>query len=111
MAAPKRRRPRRRKPPPGNTTRVGLGAPHQAARRALLAVFREGDPCPYAITRQCKYADGRMWSWQALDCDDYPPRALGGGQHKRLAHARCNRAAGARLGNALQQGRIVVRRR
>jgi hypothetical protein len=41
-----------------------------------------------------------MYQWQALDRDHVTPRALGGTDGPAvLAHARCNRSAGARLGN------------
>lgn len=96
---------RYRKPnPPGNTTAAGLGYKHQLERKRLLAEFAEGMPCPYAASGHCRHEDGRMWSWQRLDADDWPPRALGGGDVKRLAHARCNRSAGAHLGNLLRAG-------
>lgn len=99
---------RRRKPnPPGNTTRVGLGYAHQIERVRLLAEFRDGDLC-WRCGRPMRY-------WQQLDADHVTARALGGiGSPVRLAHAKCNRAAGSRLGNALRRQRTPrapVRRR
>ena len=104
--------PRRRR---RSTTEAGLGYEHQKIGRDLRAMFRDGDLCPFARTGQCKYPGGRMYSHQALQVDDFPPRALGGGapEDKRLAHARCNEAAGGRLGGLLRRRRavIIVRRK
>jgi hypothetical protein len=89
----------RRSGPPGWTTAVGLGSAHQNTRAAALALLRSGiDRCP-----RC----GRpMWRWQVLDLGDWPSRViaarLGVTPRKRLEHASCNRAAGARLGNAMR---------
>jgi hypothetical protein len=44
-----------------------------------------------------------MHRGQLLDLDHVTPRALGGtGGPSLLAHRHCNRAAGARLGNAMR---------
>jgi 5-methylcytosine-specific restriction endonuclease McrA len=77
---------------PLTTTERGLGGAHQAARRAAMKALRDGDPC--ALCGHGMHRD------QALDLDHAIPRALGGADGPlRLAHARCNRSAGARLGN------------
>jgi len=52
----------------------------------------------YAIARN---PAGRYIS-PLLDLDDYPGRAFGGPQTKRLSWRACNRSAGARLGNAVR---------
>lgn len=93
------------------TTTRGLGASHQTARQAALAALTDGDPCfrcelrgvyhpmyRWAITRR---PDGRLVS-RLLDLDDYPGRVFGGPQTKRLSWRRCNRHAGAVLGNRLR---------
>jgi hypothetical protein len=80
-----------------------LGGQHQSARSRALRVLQDGiDTCPYC---------GRpMNRRQQLDLDDYPPRILaqlrGITPVKRLAHRRCNRSAGARLGNKLRAAGI-----
>ena len=78
----------------GTTTERGLGSQHQATRRTLHAQLRDGDPCA-----RC---GGPMYrsQWPYLDVDDFPGRMYGGPQVKRLSHRYCNRAAGARMGNA-----------
>lgn len=98
----------------GNTTAVGLGwAVHQKPRMAALAALRDGDPCPRCGLPMYRW----MVTWNAgrptsrwLDFDDFPGRAFGGPQVKRLAHRRCNRRAGAMLGNRLQRRRRTPRR-
>jgi hypothetical protein len=79
----------------GTTAQRGLGADHQADKKRLLAQHRDGDPC-----WRC---GGPMYKWQALDRDHVVDRALGGATGPAvLAHASCNRSAGARLGNQLR---------
>lgn len=91
-------------PRPGSTAERGYGPEHQAEARRLKAALRDGDPC-------CRC--GRpMYRWQlAVDRNDIrgidadhrrKARALGGGLPDALAHRRCNRQAGARLGNRLR---------
>jgi 5-methylcytosine-specific restriction endonuclease McrA len=79
----------------GNTTRVGLGAEHQQARKRALASMVEGTPCGYC---------GRpMYRHQNLHYDHVVPRALGGiGGPRRLVHQTCNLRAGQRLGVAMR---------
>lgn len=76
-------------------TADGLGAAHQAERRRQLAALWPGQPCP-----RC----GRgLYPGQPLDLDHMIARALGGASGPvLLAHARCNRSAGAALGNRLR---------
>lgn len=89
---------------------MGLGYAHQLERARLLAEFCDGEPC---------WRCGRpMRHWQPLHADHVVARALGGTAGKmRLAHARCNEQAGARLGALLAAGkrkrtpRAPVRRR
>jgi hypothetical protein len=79
----------------GTTDQRGLGADHQADRKRLLALHRDGDPC-----WRCGQP---MYKTQALDRDHMVDRALGGTMGPAvLAHASCNRSAGARLGNQLR---------
>jgi hypothetical protein len=73
------------------------GGPHQALRRAAL---------PYAVGQPCSRCGQPMLPGQALDLDH---RDDGGGWWG-FAHARCNRAAGGRLGNARRRDRITKTR-
>ena len=57
---------------------------HQQSRKAML---------PQAIGKRCIYCGGVMLEWMKLDLDHTT------GQ---ITHARCNRSAGARYGNALR---------
>lgn len=78
----------------GTTKERGLGADHQADRKRLLALLRDGDPC-----WRCGQP---MYRSQPLDRDHIVDRALGGALGPAvLAHRWCNRSAGARLGNQL----------
>jgi hypothetical protein len=63
------------------------GGPHQAIRRALL---------PYAWGQPCPRCGRPMLPGQALDLGHTDDRA----GYQGMEHARCNRRAGARLGNA-----------
>jgi hypothetical protein len=79
----------------GTTAQRGLGSPHVADKKRLLAMHRDGDPC-----WRCGQP---MYKSQALDRDHVIDRALGGTQGPAvLAHASCNRSAGAKLGNQLR---------
>lgn len=40
-----------------------------------------------------------------LDLDDFPGRAFGGPQTKKLSFQKCNRSAGARLGNSMRRAK------
>lgn len=88
----------------GSTTAAGLGWQHQRAKKAALAVLRDGTPCPFPFCGHAPmYRDpARNYDRRPLDYDDYPGRMFGGPQIKRLAHARCNRRAGAIMGNKLR---------
>lgn len=93
----------------GTTTQRGYGAPHQRARRQLKAAMRDGDPC-------CR-CGLPMYRWQlelgrndmrGIDADHHAQaRALGGPLPDALAHRRCNRRAGAVLGNHLRRARAL----
>lgn len=79
----------------GTTAQRGLGSPHQADKKRLLAMHRDGDPC-----WRCGQP---MYKSQALDRDHVVDRVLGGAEGPAvLAHRSCNRSAGARLGNQLR---------
>lgn len=79
----------------GTTAQRGLGGDHVADKKRLLALHHDGDPC-----WRCGQP---MYKWQALDRDHVVDRALGGTMGPAvLAHASCNRGAGAKLGNQLQ---------
>jgi hypothetical protein len=67
-------------------------ARHQRDRRLALAEFRDGDIC-----FRCRRP---MRSWQSKDLDHVRPIARGGVDGpKRLSHSKCNRSAGAVIGN------------
>ena len=92
------------------TTQRGLGHAHQAERRRQLAALRDGDPCARCELRGVyhpmyaalvTWRNGRPVS-AYLDLDDFPGRAYGGPQVKRLSYRRCNRQAGSRLGNRMR---------
>lgn len=79
--------------PAGSTTARGYGYDHQKLRRALLP-YAYGTPCPhYGIDPLCT---GLMQPGQHLDLDHTDDRA----GYRGMAHATCNRRAGARKGNA-----------
>ncbi len=93
---------------PGHTTAAGLGYPHQQARQRALRLLRDGDLCARCEARGVEHPmsrdlitrrpDGRYVSrW--LDLDDFPGRAVGGPQVKRLSFKSCNRAQGAMVTN------------
>ncbi len=87
----------------GTTVERGLGADHQKARKRLLPLAY-GKPCP--ICGQTMLRD------QFLDLDHSVPRVFGGNGPVRIVHRRCNRAAGARLGNSLRRaGKLQTSRR
>lgn len=100
-------------PRPGSATQRGYGAEHQAAARRLKADLRDGDPC-------CR-CGGPMYRWQldldrhdirGIDADHHgQARVLGGAVPDALAHRRCNRRAGAVLGNRLRGRRPRPARR
>lgn len=90
------------------TTGRGLGWKHQTERRRLLP-GAYGQPCPFWGTDPL--CVGVMLRGQALDLDHAVPRALGGDKGpRRIAHAACNRRAGARLGRRLARARAVATR-
>jgi 5-methylcytosine-specific restriction endonuclease McrA len=79
----------------GKTTERGLGWAHVKDGKRLRAAMRDGDPC-----WRCGQP---MYKWQKLDRDHVTARALGGVDGPAvLAHAHCNRAAGARMGNRMR---------
>lgn len=85
----------------GTTAERGLGSDHQADKRRLLALHRDGDPC-----WRCGQP---MYKSQPLDRDHVVDRALGGTLGPAvLAHAACNRGAGATLGNQMQPRTITA---
>jgi 5-methylcytosine-specific restriction endonuclease McrA len=84
----------------GTTTERGLGAPHVADKKRLMAIHRDGEPC---------WRCGKpMYKSQGLERDHVIDRARGGTMGPAvLAHASCNHAAGARLGNQLNP-RVIM---
>ncbi len=81
----------------GKTTERGLGGAHQADLKRLLAAHRDGDPC-----WRCGQP---MYKWQQLERDHIIDRAHGGTNGPAvLAHACCNRSAGATTGNRNRPG-------
>jgi len=76
----------------GTTTQRGLGHAHQADLKRLRAALIPGTPC-----WRCGLP---MYPWQALNRDHLIDRALGGADGPAvLAHASCNKSAGATAGN------------
>jgi Recombination endonuclease VII. len=73
-----------------NTTARGYGHRHQQLRRALL---------PYAYGQDCPHCGLTMTPGQALDLDHTDDRR----GYRGMAHASCNRRAGALKGNAQRQ--------
>lgn len=81
------------------TTEKGLGWPHQKRRARLLEE---------AYGTDCLKCSQLMLRGQQLDLDHDLPRVLGGKAGEgRMAHAYCNRSAGARLGAALRRARAL----
>jgi hypothetical protein len=70
-----------------STTARGYGYQHQQLRRALL---------PYAYGKDCPRCGHTMQRGQQLDLDHTDDRA----GYKGMAHATCNRSAGAVKGMA-----------
>ena len=103
----------------GNTTAVGLGYQHQQARQRALAALRDGDFCARCQARGIEHPmtralitrrpDGRLVAPQ-LHLDDFPGRAYGGPQVKRLSYRACNVRAGQALAAQLQRGKRRPRR-
>lgn len=102
----------------GNTTAVGLGWPHQQARQRALAALQDGDPCARCQQRGIEHPltrdlitrrPGGRYTAPLLDLDDFPGRAYGGPQTKRLSHRACNRRAGAAAGNRMRRGKPRTR--
>jgi len=84
----------------GTTAQRGLGTEHQRDKKRLQAQLRDGQPC-----WRCGLP---MYRWQELDRDHITDRARGGAQGPAvLAHASCNRKAGAQAGNQ-RQARLVI---
>lgn len=82
----------------GSSTSRGYNSDHRRVRSKLLEAFCEGDPCC-----RCQLP---MYSWQRLDADHFSQAlALGGTLPDALAHASCNRRAGAALGNRMRRTR------
>lgn len=88
----------------GSTSERGYGYGHQALRRALL---------PYAYGEQCPHYDtdplctGLMLPGQALDLDHTDDRT----GYRGMAHAGCNRRAGAHKRHQKQQPPPVLHSR
>lgn len=79
---------------PASRHQRGLGWDHDKARKRTPKP--NGDPCPFC--------GGVMFADMPLDFDHAVPRALGGDASSgRWAHRRCNRRAGAILGNKLRR--------
>lgn len=94
-----------RSTPKGTTNERGLGHEHRRERARLLTAAI-GQPCPYAgIDPKCT---GLMLAGEPLDLDHGIARVHGGRSnngYNRIAHAGCNRRAGARLGAAITNSR------
>lgn len=95
----------------GSTTERGLGwHVHGKPRQQALAMMQEGQLCARCELRGIDHpmtravitlrANGKYVA-PLLDLDDFPGRAFGGPQIKRLSWRRCNRSAGATMGNRM----------
>jgi hypothetical protein len=92
----------------GTTTARGLGHQHQALRAYKLSVLVDGTPCrrcgqPRYHPTRCPHGPCRLCR---LDLGHDQSRALGGPHPqglRELEHVRCNRSAGAKLGNQLRR--------
>ena len=90
----------------------GLGSGHQDERQHALATMAEGQLCarhlsmgiehPLSRTLISRSKDGRRWVSPFLDLDDFPGRAFGGPQVKRLSCRKSNRSHGATMGNRMR---------
>ena len=89
------------------TKQKGLAGDHPVTRTAALKALQDGDLCFRCQLRGVEHPmfrslvtwrDGKPTS-EWLDLDDFPGRAVGGPQVKRLSYASCNRSHGARFGN------------
>lgn len=84
----------------------GVGWQHSKDRRRLIATLVDGTPCCYCGGPMYRSdADRDLKDQLRLEADHGQPRVLGGTKADRLAHARCNRSAGATLGNRLRGAR------
>lgn len=79
----------------GSTTARGYGYSHQQLRQALL---------PYAYGQRCHHCGNTMQPGQPLDLDHTEDRA----GYRGMAHATCNRRAGAHKGNAMRRGETKI---
>lgn len=85
-------------PRPGSAASRGYGHAHRRQRAHLLSRFQDGDPC-------CRCGQP-MYRGQALEADHHGvAKAMGGLLPDALAHASCNRRAGAILGNRMRGAR------
>jgi hypothetical protein len=84
-------RPHRRQH--GTTAQRGLGTAHQRARKLLLTQLRAG------AVMFCPFCQAQLRFGERIDLDHSLPRVYGGTTGDRLAHASCNRAAGAIISN------------
>lgn len=116
------------------TTQRGLGAQHQTLRRHKLKTLADGTPCrrcgiarfhpercPYhpqhpSTCPQRQRHTGRgdctlcTCDLCALDLGHHIDRVFGGQGPRELEHRKCNRSAGAKLGNKLRARRQHSRR-
>ena len=90
----------------------GLGSGHQSERQQALATMAEGQLCarhlsmgiehPLSRALISRSKDGLRWVAPLLDLDDFPGRAFGGPQVKRLSCRKSNRSHGATMGNRMR---------
>lgn len=98
-----------------SATERGLGHGHRCDRQHALATMAEGQQCfrceldgrVHLLSRSLigRSTDGRRWVSEFLDLDEYPGRAYGGPQVKRLSGRACNRRHGQKLTTAILNGR------
>jgi hypothetical protein len=88
------------------------GAAHRTARQRALDAMTDGEPCWRCGRPMFRYPPSRALAWMArLDYDHVRAVMFTGapGGACRLAHARCNRAAGARLTTAIRRAKRARR--
>lgn len=108
------RAPRRSVPRKSAAAR-GLGHGHRSDRQQALATMAEGQLCfrcelsgiEHRLSRSLisRSKDGKRWVSEYLDLDEYPGRAYGGPQVKRLSGRKCNRRHGQTMTTAILNGR------
>lgn len=92
-------------PRPGTARNRGYDAAHDRAVAQLFRELVDGARCPRCGRPMFRDA-AQNFDGAKLEGDHFgQPLALGAGLPDTLAHRRCNRSAGARLGNQMRGAR------